>query len=86
MLVSICAQAFGLICLSLTLDKHFKSVFKTALSPKLSVCLKTSGWLLIGLSLFFVGLFALTPSIAIVYWLAILSGNIILLALVYCRM
>jgi hypothetical protein len=86
MLVSICAQVFGLIFLSLSLDKHFKSVFKTALPNKLSVWLKSTGWLLIGLSLFFVGLFAITPSIAVVYWLAILSGNIILLALVYCRL
>jgi hypothetical protein len=86
MLVSICAQVFGLIFLSLSLDKHFKSVFKTALPHKLSVWLKSTGWLLIGLSLFFVGLFALTPSIEVVYWLAILSGNIILLALVYCRL
>jgi putative flippase GtrA len=86
MLVSICAQIFGLLCLSLALDKHYKSVFKKILPHKLRGCLKFAGWLLIGLSLLLVVLFALTPSIAIVYWLAILSGNILLLVLVYCRL
>lgn len=86
MLASICTQVFGLICLSLALDKHFKSVFKIALNHKLSIWLKTTGWILIGLSILLVGLLTLIPSIAIVYWLAILSGNILLLSLVYCRL
>lgn len=86
MLVSIIAQAIGLLCLSLTMDKHFKSAFKIALPPKLKAWLKFSGWTSVGVSVLLFVLFAHTPAIAIIYWLAMLSGNILVLALSYSQL
>lgn len=86
MLVSILTQALGLVCLSLSMDKHFKSAFARPSPPWLSIGLKWLGWVSIGLSILLVTFFTQTPTIAIVYWIAVLAINILLLGLVYCRL
>ncbi|AZQ84777.1 DUF3325 family protein [Colwellia sp. Arc7-635] len=85
MLVSIIAQAMGLICLSLAMNKHFKLVFNSNPTSIVSLVLTLSGWLLISLSILLVVLLSSHISIAVIYWLAILSINILLLTLIHCR-
>jgi hypothetical protein len=84
MLANLLAQTIGLICLSLAMNKHFKLVFKVNLPSLVSLGLKLSGWLLMGVSILLVVLFSKHISIALIYWLAVLSMNILLIALIYC--
>ncbi|MDO6487193.1 DUF3325 domain-containing protein [Colwellia sp. 6_MG-2023] len=83
MLIVFLTQIIGLLCLSLSMDKHFKSIFKRALTSRLSLYFKISGWLTIIISLLSVSLMSFTFSIAILYWLAFLSVNILFVVIIY---
>jgi len=86
MLVSLICQMFGLICLSLAMDKHFKSAFNTPLTYQAKIFLKCLGWIAIVLSGYFLVMFAQPLTIAIVKWLGGFSANVVLVALIYCRL
>ncbi|MEO9946875.1 DUF3325 domain-containing protein [Paraglaciecola sp.] len=84
MLISIFLQALALACLSLAMDKHYKAVVHGALATRRKVALRILGW--ISLLLSFGLLVAQQPllGIAVVDWLAWLSCNILLVALLLC--
>ena len=86
MLVSITLQTFGLLCLSLAMDKHFKSAFQMPLTKQLKFLLKFVGWFVTGLSVCCLFLFVQPVSIAIVQWMGFLSANILLVSLIHCRL
>ena len=81
MIVSYFTQILGLACLSFVMNKHFKPVFKKELSPRGSLLFKISGWILMTTSLFLTVYITQTLAISIIYWLAFLSGNILLLTI-----
>jgi hypothetical protein len=81
MIVSYFTQILGLACLSFVMNKHFKAVFKKGLSPRGSLLFKISGWILMTTSLFLTVYITQTLAISIIYWLAFLSGNILLLTI-----
>ena len=84
MLASIVMQMLGVMCLSVAMDKHYKALFKQSLKPLRKRALRLSGCLAITLSIFLFIAQNHVISIAIVNWLAFLSFNILLLAVLLC--
>ena len=80
MLISIVLQMFALPCLLLSMDKHFKAVFNTTLTKKARYTFKTLGWSGMIMSTL---LMLQLSGVEIVYWLAYLSFNIVLLIGLY---
>ena len=80
MLMNVVLQLPALFCLLLSMDKHFKVVFKTSLSQKMRYGLKISGW---GAMLLSILTMMQLSGVEIVYWLAYLSFNIVLVISLY---
>ena len=85
MIISISLQIFGLLCLSLVMDKHFKAAFARPLTQQLKTTVKVLGWFAIGFSVFFLLLLALPFAITLVKWMGFLSANILLVSLIHSR-
>lgn len=80
MLMSYILQLLGLWLLSMAMIKHFRYVFSFQLTKKLENALTIAGYLLLITSLYLTCLF--TPlSIKLVYWVAYLAFNIMLVAI-----
>jgi hypothetical protein len=80
MLISIVLQMFALPCLLIIMDKHFKVVFNTTLTKKTRYTFKTIGWSGMLISTL---LMLQLSGVEIVYWLAYLSFNIVLVIGIY---
>ena len=85
MIISISLQIFGLLCLSLAMEKHFKVTFARPITQQLKLTVKVLGFFATGLSVFFLLLLAHPIPISIVKWMGFLSVHILLISLIHSR-
>ncbi|WP_370461004.1 DUF3325 domain-containing protein [Paraglaciecola sp. L1A13] len=83
-ITSISIQLISLWCLSLAMDKHHKPFCQRPLRKKMKILFTVIGWGSLICSLVMLLLTANNVSIGIVDWLASLSFNILLVALMHC--
>lgn len=83
MSLSILLQLAALVCLCLSMDKHFRTIYRVFPTSNKRRTLKRCGWLLMTSSLFALVNLSDLPQIAIIWWLAFLSLNILLTAVIF---
>ncbi|WP_339769776.1 DUF3325 domain-containing protein [uncultured Paraglaciecola sp.] len=83
MITSISIQLCTVLCLSLAMDKHYKPFCGRSLRPKMKILFRVIGWVSLICSLVVLLLTADDVSIRFVDWLASLSLNIFLVALLH---
>jgi len=81
MIVITLLQCFALIFLSLSMHKHFNVIFNKKTTTLITNIFQITGWLLMIISFITA---TCIDVISLVYWLNLLSLEIILLAIIYC--
>jgi hypothetical protein len=74
----------GILCLSLSMDKHYKPLFKRLLQTKTRNTLKMLGWYFVGGSMAILLAFHPNISLSLVDWLAYVSVDILFISLFHC--
>jgi len=83
MLSILLSQLIATLCLSLSMDKHYKLAFNQPKSLRLTRLFTGIGWLMLLLSLIATMGTSYIGAIALVYWLGMLSINIVGVAFLY---
>lgn len=85
MALSIALQSIAVFMLSLTINKHFKSMFGRALTDNMRRGLMVCGWVFLFFSLSYLFLRSTYIGISLVWWLSYLSLMIFVVGVIHSR-
>lgn len=83
MVLSIALQSIAVLMLSLTINKHFKSMFGKRPTSNMLLCLTLSGWVVLLLSLCYEVLNSSFIGLSLVWWLSCLSFMILITSVIH---